>query len=127
MPGAGVQLLEGVVSLKIKLPMVREPSSVTVASATRLRVPKSAVLPAPLATVLPDQLPGVGQPPPAGLVHVPFCAAAGFASAPNTAAAKSARRRRFKKAFIDANLRSGASERRGTSGEATSPRNHLIG
>ena len=70
LPVARVQWWLGVASPKIRCPMVREPSSVTVALDVRSSVLKSAVTSMPLALTPANQLPAVGQLPPAGLSQV---------------------------------------------------------
>ncbi len=63
-------------SSKLRFPMVRALSSVTVASVVRCSVLKLAVLPEPFAIVPPLQLAAFAQPPPARLVHTPLTAPA---------------------------------------------------
>ncbi len=63
---------EVVVSPKVMFPMVRAKSSWTTAFAVRLSVLKSAVEPAPLATVPPSQFAVLLHAPPEGLTHVPL-------------------------------------------------------
>lgn len=60
----------GVVSAKLRWPMVRAPSRVTVELFVRSRVAKLAVVSAALATMLPCQLDETGQLPPAAFAHV---------------------------------------------------------
>ena len=62
------------VSPKIRLPIVRSLSSVTVRAAVMSRVLKSAVKPLPSAIVLLCQLEAVDQLPSASVVQVPLAA-----------------------------------------------------
>jgi hypothetical protein len=67
-------LLAVVASANFRLPIVRAPSSVTVAFAVISTVLKSARKSVPDATMPPDQFVVVGQEPPAAFVHVPDAA-----------------------------------------------------
>ena len=74
-PGLSVQLFSGAaLSPKVRFPIVREPSSVTVVLAVMSSVLKSAVKPVPSAITLLFQLPAVAQLPPARLFQVPLAA-----------------------------------------------------
>jgi hypothetical protein len=78
---SSVQWLDCVVSLNLSCPMVRDESRLTVASAVRLSVAKSAMPEAPSATVPPDQLPVPLHNPPPVFVQVPLTALAALAPA----------------------------------------------
>src|SRR5690349_17009493 len=60
------------VSPNFSVPITRDLSSVTVRSADRFTVLKSAVFPLPEAGKLLSHLPGSLQAPSASLIHVPF-------------------------------------------------------
>ena len=76
LPGLRNQLWLAPRSPKTRLPIVWALSSVTVVSAVRLRVLKSAVAAAPLAMVPPLQLAALVQLPPSSLIQVPLAALA---------------------------------------------------